>query len=115
MYIDLSFENHALKATELFSALLVELSDELSDDTKQSLIDIVNCGELDSAIEGILDMSGASHLFVIPSSFAQRIESWVADFEPFGPDDDDYIRYAADRAMSYSRDQERQHSPLAMV
>jgi len=100
------YEEHARKARLLFDELVSALGSNLSENERHGLNALIGCGELDDAIESILDLSGASHLFVIPSSFAPEIEDWLNDFGTPGPDDDDYVWYAAKRAMEYSREQE---------
>ena len=97
------FEEHKRKATRLFEDLIDNLGSKIPDDTKAIFYESIRAGELDDAIESILDLSGGSHLFVIPSSFAPRIEDWLTDFGTPGPDDDDYLWVAARRAIEYSQ------------
>jgi hypothetical protein len=91
--------------------LLTDLIEAAGPALSQSDIDnkwaAVNCGELDSAIEGLIDLSGASHLYIIPSSFAPKIKEWLDSLGTPGPDDDDYPWYASERALEYSRLQEK--------
>jgi hypothetical protein len=97
------YVRHADKAQKLFDDLVLALGTQLSESDRNGLNELVGCGELDDAIESILDMSGASHLFRIPDSLAPKIKDWLSDFGEPKEDDDDYTWYAAERALAYSR------------
>lgn len=84
--------------------LLEDLIDAAGSAISQTEIDnkwdAVRCGEIDSAIEGMIDLSGVMHWYVIPSTLSTSIQEWLESSGTPGPDDDDYPWYAVERALS---------------
>jgi hypothetical protein len=101
-----SYQAHESKSFELLNDILTAASAQIPESVLDGLHAMIDAGQFDEAIESILDLSGASHLFTIPSTFIPKIEEWLDYFGTPGPDDDDYLWYSAKRAIQYSQRQE---------
>jgi len=100
------FDEQDRDSIELLKELIAAAGPALSRDEVDNKWAAVRCGELDSAIEGMIDLSGAMHWYAIPRSLESKIKRWLDSLGVPGPDDDDYPWYAAKRALDYSRSQE---------
>jgi hypothetical protein len=97
------YDNHELKTIGLLHRLIEVAGPALTEEDIQNKYAVVNCGEPDSAVASMLELSGAAHLYVIPTALIPTIESWINDLGDPGPDDDDYLWCAAEGAIAYSR------------
>ena len=101
-----NFDEHNRNAIQLLTELIAAAGPALSQDEIDNKWTAARCGELDSAIEGMIDLSGAMHWYAIPSSLESKIKEWLDGLGAPGPGDDDYPWYATERALEYSRNQE---------
>jgi hypothetical protein len=104
---------HDLKSSKLFQTLIDEVGMHIPQSVKDGYNNAIGAGEIDTAIAGLLDLSGTMHWFAIPDSLFGKIQDWLDDFGTPEDDDYDYEWSAAKGAIEYSRSQINTNLALA--